>query len=58
VAVLVDTSLSMAMTDGESPSAAGTVSRPNRRPRRMGRSDLLDRLRKVHDVAVFPSPKN
>ena len=53
VLLLVDTSLSMGLTDGESSSSvAPEPHRPGCRGAR--RSDFLARLRKVHDVAVFP----
>ena len=54
VLLLVDTSLSMGLTDGESSSSAGPVSRAQQVVAALAETDFLARLRKVHDVAVFP----
>jgi hypothetical protein len=54
VALLVDTSLSMGLTDGESTTAAGPASRAQQIVAALGRTDFLARLRKVHDVVVVP----
>ena len=51
--LLVDTSLSMGLTDGESSSSAGPVSRAQQVAAALAETDLLARLREVHDVAVF-----
>ncbi len=52
--LLVDTSLSMGLTDGEPSSAAAPVSRAQQVVAALGKTDFLARLRKVHDVMVFP----
>lgn len=49
VLVLVDTSLSMGLTDGESDS----TSRAQQVATALTETDFLTQLRKVHDVAVF-----
>jgi hypothetical protein len=54
VLLLVDTSLSMGLTDGESASSAVPVSRAGQVSAALAKTDFLDRLRTVHDVAVFP----
>ena len=51
--LLVDTSLSMGLTDGQASSSAGPVSRAQQVATALADTDLLNRLRKVHDVAVF-----
>jgi len=54
VLLLVDTSLSMGLSDGESPTSAAPVSRAQQVVAALADTDFLARLRKVHDVAVFP----
>ena len=54
VALLVDTSLSMGVADGESSAAAAPVSREQQVIAALGKTDFLARLRQVHDVMVFP----
>jgi len=53
VLLLVDTSLSMGLTDAESASSVGTVSRARQVVAALSETDFLARLRKVHDVSVF-----
>lgn len=52
--LLVDTSLSMGLTDGESTSSAAPVSRSRQITSALAETDFLARLRKVHDVVVIP----
>ena len=52
VVLLVDTSLSMGLPDAEQTSIAGGPSRADRVIRALSESELLARLRKVHDVIV------
>ncbi len=51
--MLVDTSLSMGLTDVESRSSA-LASRASQVAAALGESDFLTQLRKVHDVTIFP----
>ncbi len=51
--LLIDTSLSMGLTDVETASSA-PISRASQVASTLGETDLLARLRRVHDVAVFP----
>ena len=52
VVLLVDTSLSMGLTDADSPSAIGSTSRIRRVATALRDTDLLKRLRETHDVIV------
>ena len=54
VLLLVDTSLSMGLTDGESSSSAAPISRAQQVVAALAEGGFLAQLRKVHDVAVFP----
>jgi hypothetical protein len=54
VLLLVDTSLSMGVADGEPSSAAAPVSRSQQVVTALTGTDFLTRLRQVHDVSVFP----
>ncbi len=51
--LLVDTSLSMGTTDVESPDTPGSVSRAQQVVDTLQNSELLDTLRKVHEVVVW-----
>ena len=51
--LLVDTSLSMDLTDAEPPSAADAGSRVEQVAAALRETDLLAQLRKTHDVVVF-----
>jgi hypothetical protein len=51
--VMVDTSLSMGITDVASPGGTGTVSRSQQVAADLEKTDLLKELRKTHDVVVF-----
>lgn len=53
VLLLVDTSLSMGLTDGESSATADARSRTEQVTAALSKVDFLTELRKVHDVAVF-----
>lgn len=53
VVLLVDTSLSMGLPDQEQTSIAGGPSRTDRVVRALAETDLMPRLRDVHDVAVM-----
>ncbi len=52
--LLVDTSLSMGLTDGESTSSPAAISRSRQIASALAETDFLARLRKVHDVVVIP----
>ena len=54
VALLVDTSLSMGVAEGDSTPSATPVSREQQVIAALGKTDFLTRLRQVHDVMVFP----
>jgi hypothetical protein len=54
VLLLVDTSLSMGVADGDSSSAGAAGSRAQQVISALAKTDFLARLRQVHDVAVFP----
>ncbi|MHC4176490.1 MAG: VWA domain-containing protein [Planctomycetota bacterium] len=51
--LLVDTSLSMGLTDAEPPAAEDAKSRAGQVASALTETDLLDQLRKTHDVLVF-----
>jgi hypothetical protein len=54
VLVLADTSLSMGTADGGASASSGVLSRSQQLAKALKESDFLARLRKTHDVAVFP----
>ena len=54
VLLLVDTSMSMGLTDDDAASGAAPASRAAQVASALADTDFLDRLREVHDVAVFP----
>ena len=51
--LLVDTSLSMGLTDAPATTDAGTSSRVQQVGTMLGQTELIDQLRKVHDVSVY-----
>jgi len=52
--LLVDTSLSMGLTDSDDPTAGGAETRAQQVIKTLSETDLLDQLRNTHDVTVFP----
>ncbi len=54
VLLLIDTSLSMGVADGDASSAGAAGSREQQVISALAKTDFLARLRQVHDVAVFP----
>jgi hypothetical protein len=54
VLVLADTSLSMGTTDGDTGTSSGGLSRSQQLAKALKETDFLARLRKTHDVLVFP----
>jgi hypothetical protein len=52
--VLVDTSLSMGIVDGEPSASTRAISRSQQLVKALKESDFLAKLRKTHDVAVTP----
>lgn len=53
VILLVDTSLSMGLNDAEAASEATALTRAQQVAQAFGQSELLDELRRVHDVVVL-----
>lgn len=53
VALLVDTSMSMGIADDESGERTAAASRIEHVAAALGQSDLVERLRAVHDVTVY-----
>jgi hypothetical protein len=53
VALLVDTSLSMGLSDSEAATSPGGPSRIGQVAAALAQTELLPRLRKTHDVAVY-----
>ena len=51
--LLVDTSLSMGLTDAPATTDGGTSSRVQQVSTMLGQTELIDQLRKVHDVSVY-----
>jgi hypothetical protein len=54
VLLLADTSLSMGLSDGQPASSVGGLTREQQVVKALKESDFLARLRKTHDVVVFP----
>jgi hypothetical protein len=54
VLLLVDTSLSMGLSDGQSTAGGESRTRSGQIAAALAKTDFLARLRKTHDVAVFP----
>jgi hypothetical protein len=54
VLLLADTSLSMSTPDGDSLSPSAAATRSQQLIKALKDSDFLARLRKTHDVAIFP----
>ncbi len=54
VLVLADTSLSMGTDDGQGSTSSGGISRSQQLAKALKETDFLARLRKTHDVVVFP----
>ena len=52
--VLVDTSLSMGLTDADGPSATRAATRAQQVAKTLAESDFLRELRQTHDVTVVP----